>query len=451
MQDEALTFDIDVYAARYRGRGKIHRMQFIAKKCPPLRSEALRIAIIEAKKGRDTLQYKDLIKEADGLIGDEFELDSIWVEENNRWAAREIEKLHRALDDNNQPQNKEVLRNIHSDLGDFFHMRGKLQHARGDHIKTRDYCTRAEHSIYMCYKVIQVSIEDSDFGHVENHFLMAENTPDSDKTSPEMCNMRACAGLANMVRGQYEQAVKRFVETNTDPSEASISELSKKFGDMIALEDVAVYGGLCAMATRTREQLIKEVIKNAAFANLLELVPDMREIIHDFHNSRFTRCLQTMEKIRPELMLDMYVGSQNHVDVLFRMIRRKAIVQYTTPFTSVLLRRMESVFNTTAEELEEELLALIESGAIEARIDSEKHELLAKKARPRAEAIKSALRKGRDVFDEAEAMLLRMTLLKNNLQIEQPGNPIGSMGPRGGSINSVVDNVEDRGRPLRHG
>ncbi|KAI0560579.1 Proteasome component [Gracilaria domingensis] len=451
MEDEGLTFDLDVYAARYRGRGKIHRMQFIAKKCPSLRTDALRIAIHEAMMGRDTLQYKTIIREAEGLIGEEFELDTAWIEENDRWAAQEMEKLHRALEDNRQQQNKEVMRNIHSDLGDFYHMRGKLQHARGDHIKTRDYCTRAEHNIYMCYKVIQVGIEDSDFGHVENHFLMAENTPDADKNSPDMANMRACAGLANMVRGQYAQAVKRFVETNTDPSEASIAALSQKFGDMIALEDVAMYGGLCAMATRTREQLIKEVINNTAFANLLELVPDMREIIHDFHNSRFTRCLQTMEKIRPELLLDMYLGSQNHVEDLFRMIRRKAIVQYTTPFTSVLLRRMESVFNTTAEELEEELLALIESGAIEARIDSENHELLAKKARPRAEAINSALRKGRDVFDEAEAMLLRMTLLKNNLQIEQAGHPVGSMGPRAGSISSVVDNVEDRGRPLRHG
>ncbi|PXF44841.1 COP9 signalosome complex subunit 1 [Gracilariopsis chorda] len=450
MQDEALAFDLDVYAARYKGRGKIHRMQFIARRCPSLRADALRIAIIEAKKGRDTLQYKNLIKEAAGLIGEEFELDKPWVAENDRWAAQEMDKLRRALEETRQQQNKVGMRNIHSDLGDFFHIRGRLRHARGDHIKTRDYCTRVDHTVYMCYKVIQVSIEDFDFSYIENHYLMAENTPEVDKNTPDMCNMRACAGLANMLKGQYSQAVRRFTETNCDPSEDNVAVLSQNFGDMIALEDVAVYGGLCAMATRSREELTKEVIKNPGFANLLELVPDMREVIYDFHNSRFTRCLQTMEKMRPELMLDMHLGSNEHVETLFRMIRRKAIVQYTTPFTSVKLRRMETVFNTTAEELEEELLSLIECGVIEARIDSENHELLAKTTRPRTDAIKSALQKGRDAFDEAEAMLLRMTILKFNLHLTS-GTPGGMMGPRASSISSVLDNVEDRGRPLRHG
>lgn len=446
MEHNELNFDIDTYAARYRGRAKIQRLRFIAQSCHSLRSDALRLAILEAKQGRDTLQYKLLIRLAHDLHGEHFQIDHNWVSENDRWAAQQKDNLQLDLDKHKKQQNKEMMRNVHRNLGDFFHERGNLQQARGEHIKTRDYCTRPEHTVYMCYKVIQVSIEDSDFGHVGSHYLMADGTPDVDKNSHYICNMRACAGLANMVKAQYSQAVRRFVETNTNPAESHVAELSTHFREMLALEDVAIYGGLCALATMDREQLIKSVIDNKPFTNLLELVPDMREIILDFHNSRFTRCLQTMDKIKPELMLDIHL--HEHVEILFRMIRRRAIVQYTTPFTSVLLRRMELVFNSTAETLEEELLSLIETGAIDARIDSENHQLLSKKVRPRTDAITKALQRGRDAFNEAEAMLLRMTLLKNNLQISNSSSAVITIGARSGSINSG-DNIFERG--FRHG
>ena len=39
----------------------------------------------------------------------------------------------------------------------------------------------------------------------------------------------------------------------------------------------------------------------------LDLVPDVREIISDFYHSRYSSCLALMEKIRGDLLLDMYM------------------------------------------------------------------------------------------------------------------------------------------------
>lgn len=445
MNEEPLSFDLDAYAARYYGRGKIQRLLFIADKSPNLRNDALRLAITEAKKGRDTVLYKEILSHTDGSLGPSFDLDTSWIRENDVWASRELEKLRHELEDNKQQANKEVIRTGHNDLGDFFHKRGKLQQARGDYIKTRDYCTQAKHNLQMCMKVITVSIEADDFLHVENHYLMAENTPEVDKYSFELSKMRACAGLAFMVRGNFGQAAQRFCETNRDANEDRIAALGKEFGDIMSLEDVATYGGLCALASFDRDTLMESVVKKLEFRGLLELVPDIREMVIDFHNTRYTRCLATMERIRPELMLDMYLGSSNHVEELYVLIRRKAIVQYVAPYVSTDLAGMQRVFNTTAEALEEELLSLIEGGEINCRIDTQNRALHDKRTNQRLTALLKSLERGQEAFNEAEAMLLRMTMLKNNMQVSPNAAGGHALGQRSGSISSVVDNVFERG------
>lgn len=444
------SFDLDGYAARYRARGKIQRLRFIADHNSDLRVDALRLAVSEAKKGYDTFLYKEIFKQADGAMGEDFTLDEEWIMRKNQWAGKQLELLKHELEENKQQANKEVIRTGHNDLGDFFHKRGKLTQARGDYTKTRDYCGHAQHNLQMCMKVITVSIEAGDFAPIENHYMMAANIPDVDKDCTELAKMRACAGLASLVRGNYAAASQRFLTTNGDASEEKISNLQREFGDIMSLEDVAIYGGLCALATLDRSALTKQVIEKPEFRNLLELVPDVREIIYDFYHSRYTRCLTTMATIRPELMLDMHLGREGHVDTLFRLIQRKAIVQYVSPFISADLGRMQAIFGTTAKELENELLELIHIGAINARIDKQNNALHAKKSNARLEAITSSLQKGQEAFEDAEAMLLRMTLLKNEVQISSPSlsRAASEMGPRGRSFISIADNVFDRN--IRH-
>lgn len=446
MNDRLASFDLDAYAVRYHGRGKIQRLRFIAQRSPELAVDALRAAVDEARKGIDTLLYKDILLQAEGRLGIGYEQDDTWIRESDKKAVKEMEKYRTELEQSKQHGNKEVIRIGHDVLGDFYHRRGKLVQARGDYIKTREYCTHPRHSLQMCMKVIIVSIEAGEYAHVENHYLMAENIQDVDKKCPEMAKMKACAGLAMLVRGNYLKAATLFLAANMDANEEKIALLQKDFGDVMSLEDVATYGCLCALATLSRSALRKNVIEKPEFRSLLELVPDIREIIYDFYHTRYTRCLETMDKIRPELTLDMHLGKESHVEMLYRLIRRKALVQYVSPFISADLCRMQAVFNTTSAELEEELLGLIETGAIQARIDTQNNALHGKKTNPRITSLSDSLQKGQDAFDEAEAMLLRMNLLKNSVEISSPsmsraGNAMGARGP---SLSSVVDNIFDR-------
>lgn len=48
------------------------------------------------------------------------------------------------------------------------------------------------------------------------------------------------------------------------------------YNDVIAPQDIAIYGGLCALATFDRSELSAKVIEDVAFKQFLELVPDTR-------------------------------------------------------------------------------------------------------------------------------------------------------------------------------
>ncbi|KAL0913127.1 hypothetical protein M5K25_016561 [Dendrobium thyrsiflorum] len=60
-------------------------------------------------------------------------------------------------------------------------------------------------------------------------------------------------------------------------------ELGNNYSEVIAPQDVATYGGLCALASFDRTELKNKVIDNISFRNFLELVPEVRELINDFY------------------------------------------------------------------------------------------------------------------------------------------------------------------------
>ena len=66
----------------------------------------------------------------------------------------------------------------------------------------------------------------------------------------------------------------------------------------------------------------------------------------------------------------MYLHS--HVDALLQSIRKKALVNYTHPYSLLNLDNMAALFKTNVVGLESELAALVMEGQIQARIDSEK-------------------------------------------------------------------------------
>eukprot|EP00898_Chlorokybus_atmophyticus_P005592 jgi/Chlat1/6033/Chrsp4S06328 len=402
-------FDVEAYASNYTGHTKIERLRFIAERMgPPHNADAMRMAVAELRKGENTQLYTEVVEAAAGKFGShEFNVDKSWVDAIDRRATQRHEKLELELNGYKTNLIKESIRMGHNDLGDFYYQRGELQNALKSYIRTRDYCTTSKHIIAMCLNVIRVSIELPNFAHVANYVQKAEQTPDV-ADPVVLAKLRCAAGLAHLESKKYKLAARKFVDVNF--------ELGTNYTEVIAPQDVAVYGGLCALASFDRAELRAKVIDHVNFRNFLELVPEVRELINDFYASRYAQCLGYLHKLRADLMLDIHL--HDHVDAMYEQIRHRALIQYTTPFISVSLSTMATAFNTDVAGLEKEIAALIMDNQIQARIDSHNKILYARHADQRNATFQKALQAGQDYQQDASAMLLRANLMRNDLFVK---------------------------------
>uniref|UniRef100_A0A803M3F0 Methyltransferase n=1 Tax=Chenopodium quinoa TaxID=63459 RepID=A0A803M3F0_CHEQI len=241
--------DVEAYASLYSGRTKIMRLLFIADRCdsnPSMQLEALRMAYDEIKKGEDTQLFKEAAQRIDNRLGPNYGYDSSWIEAVERRAEQRKEKLDNELNAYRTNLIKESIRMGYNDFGDFYYAHGQFGDAFKSYVRTRDYCTTAKHIITMCLNAILVSIEMGQFSHVTSYISKAEQTPEA-LDPVTIAKLRCAAGLAHLEAKKYKLAARKFLEVGP--------ELGNNYSEVIAPQDVATYGGLCALATFDRTEL----------------------------------------------------------------------------------------------------------------------------------------------------------------------------------------------------
>ncbi|XP_039008024.1 COP9 signalosome complex subunit 1-like [Hibiscus syriacus] len=400
--------DIEAYAGLYSGRTKITRLIFIADHCDntAMQMEALRMAYDEIKKGENTRPFREVVQKIDGRLGADYCMDAAWCATVDRKAEQRKDKLESELNAYRTNLIKESIRMGYNDFGDFYYAHGALGDAFKSYVRTRDYCTTSKHIIQMCLSAILVSIEMGQFTHVTSYVSKAEQTPEA-LDPPTTAKLHCAAGLAHLEAKKYKLAARKFLEVGP--------ELGNSYSEVIAPQDVATYGGLCALASFDRTELKNKVIDNINFRNFLELVPEVRELINDFYSSHYASCLEYLGNLKSNLMFDIHI--HNHFETLYDQIRSKALIQYTHPFVSVDLRMMADAFKTSVAGLEKELESLIADNQIQARIDSHNKILYARHADQRNATFQRVLQTGNEFDLDVRAMLLRANLLKHEYNL----------------------------------
>lgn len=117
-----------------------------------------------------------------------------------------------------------------------------------------------------------------------------------------------------------------------------------------------------------RNELQSNVLDNAQFRTFLELAPHIRRAVAQFVSGRYSACIAILESYRPDYLLDIYL--QNHIGAIYSQIRSKCIIQYLTPFSCVSLDTMNKAFGGPDQVIEDELADMIQSGALQARINA---------------------------------------------------------------------------------
>ncbi|XP_005256410.1 COP9 signalosome complex subunit 1 isoform X8 [Homo sapiens] len=423
------SLDLEQYAASYSGLMRIERLQFIADHCPTLRVEALKMALSFVQRTFNVDMYEEIhrkLSEAtrelqnapDAIPESGVEppaLDTAWVEATRKKALLKLEKLDTDLKNYKGNSIKESIRRGHDDLGDHYLDCGDLSNALKCYSRARDYCTSAKHVINMCLNVIKVSVYLQNWSHVLSYVSKAESTPEiaeqrgerDSQTQAILTKLKCAAGLAELAARKYKQAAKCLLLASFDHCD---------FPELLSPSNVAIYGGLCALATFDRQELQRNVISSSSFKLFLELEPQVRDIIFKFYESKYASCLKMLDEMKDNLLLDMYLAP--HVRTLYTQIRNRALIQYFSPYVSADMHRMAAAFNTTVAALEDELTQLILEGLISARVDSHSKILYARDVDQRSTTFEKSLLMGKEFQRRAKAMMLRAAVLRNQIHVK---------------------------------
>ncbi|KAJ5591829.1 COP9 signalosome subunit 1 (CsnA) [Penicillium hispanicum] len=422
--DDPPKFDLESYIANYTGRTRFNRLYLIGITSTLLSTDALKTAIAEAKKGKDVMQYEKAVRALSEVAPTEPEasLNAAWVRDVQRSVRAQTDRLEHELRGYKNNLIKESIRMGNEDLGNHYYEMGDLVAASKAYSRMRDYCTTPNHIASMLFKLISVSIERGDWLSVQSYVHRLRNAQSKpEDLAKNQSKMSAAFGLAQMHAGSYLEAANTFLSTE--------SSLGDTFNEVLTPNDIAVYGGLCALASMDRNELQNRVLDNASFRYFLELEPHIRRAIAFFCNSKFRPCLDILNSYRADYLLDIHL--QRHVSALYKRIRTKSIQQYLVPFSCVTLDSMATIFAPTVvggqaqptgmkSPFVQELIRLIKEGVLDARIDLERGVLVSNQTDLRAEVQREALESLRSFNEEAHWRILRTAVLHAGLQVPAP-------------------------------
>jgi len=405
-------FDLDGYISRYTGHTKIVRLGFIAQRYPAKRVHCLEQALSLLKITRNTALYRRIYEQSaeSDLVNALPPLDAAWADSEDKKAASELEVLENELNANKQNLIRKNIRTGYNAIGALLEARGDFNNALRNYIRTQDYCSGPEQILEMCLHVIEVSLQLGNFAHVLNYVAKAEQTPTVSDKPGTVAVLRAVAGLAQLENRKYKAAARKFLETSWGAQHSLLN------GELVAAQDIATYGALCALAEFSRPELKQEVLENSSFKNFLALVPPVQQLLVAFYESRYANCLKALDVLKNDLQLDIHL--HDHITALYEKVRNKALVQYFSPYVAVDLNKMAGAFQTSVQDLEKELAKLIADGIIAARIDSHNKRLVAQHTDERSSTFQSTLAMGEDLQSSTRAMLLRVNLVRANMIVK---------------------------------
>ncbi|KAL9587111.1 MAG: hypothetical protein Q9212_000478 [Teloschistes hypoglaucus] len=459
--DDLPKFDVEAYIANYKGKTRFDRLLLIGLTSPLLAPEALKLALSEALRGKDVGKYDAALDAMREIVPSQAKVlqDPSWVDRTSKQIKAESDRLEMELKGYKNNLIKESIRMGYDDLGQHLHQTGELVNAVKAYGRMRDYCTTPSHVVIMNIRLISVSIDQGNWLAVQTNVQkLRSHGQQFAETQRLAAKLSAAMGLALLASNSYKEAAQEFIETDPRMAPARMDDPSDEeaFNEVMTPNDVAVYGGLCALASMDRAELQKKVLENTKFRAYLELEPHIRRAITFFVSSKYSSCLSILDSYRADYLLDKYL--QSHVLEIYFQIRSKAIQQYFIPFSCVAFSALATAFDTDEQNIEREVTSMVKRGKLDARIDLVDRVLLARKGNARKRVHDEALTMAQEYERAAQLRILRMEMLNAGLEVFEKGKLAGNIGfdsmggeqPRASSSTTSWFG-EGAGRSLRSG
>ncbi|KRZ70291.1 COP9 signalosome complex subunit 1 [Trichinella papuae] len=375
-------FDLEEYIKVFSGYAELHRLLFIASRCPSLRAQAMLLALQKVKPTSNYHLYSVIhgklteLSKKRSFLGETAitvpPFDADWFEVQKRKSKAKFEKLDQELNVYRCNSIKESIRRGFLYLGEHHLEMGELGKAYKCASKAIQHCCDKTTMLSAQLTFIKLCIYTQRWSEVLTVSEAAIATIESE-------NERS--------RSEFKKSAHAFLKVDIE---------NFLFPENDVLRE--------KIASKSDAEQPEEISKER---KLMEENLVVREILQTYLDCQYKKLFSLLDSIKASLNIDVYM--EPHVNTLYMMIRNRSFAQFLYPYSSVSMQTMASTFDTSVEEIEVQLISLIEAGYITDRvIDSVDKYVYIRKRDPRQELAQKA-----DIQMRKLNRLIETTVLRN--------------------------------------
>ena len=286
--------DVAAYAKAYSGKAQLDRLLHIARVCPSLKRACLEVCVATVRGGIDVGAYDRVMSAASALDSTTWALDAAWMSAQSQTNDKQVRYLEDEIQRWRNLSNREKICSSYLEAAAYCVSIGNLNTAISRYIEAKSYASDTAMLLDINLKIMACSIQSGQFGHVKSeasHALASEEIFAAGEHQRQFrSKVVCCLALYNLHNGRYDAAVHHFMDCHFSVHAA--------FGEVLSGRDIALYGGLCALAAFNRLQLKKRVLDNAEFKRFLELQPKVGALIQGFYDSEYGKVMSGLNGLR---------------------------------------------------------------------------------------------------------------------------------------------------------
>jgi len=423
MEIEGNTFsypglNVAKYVSNYGPRGRVNRLLIIMDKLPEHATTAALEALSEVQKISEDVEIFDRVHRRakpwlEATAPDALQFDELVREQTRAAVRKETSRLDDEVQRWRNLNKDEQARLAYLDLADHFEKQGNFETALAKYMEAYDFADTHHQQVDLRVRICKASILANVLSHIKQyapHILdSSEYRPTINQFQKLQGSLMIALGLFFLSKRDYDSAARYFVQ-------CPVTDINRDFRDIISGETIGLYGALCAVVAYNRGMFEKRVIRNKVFQTYLQQSPKATALVQAYYNCQYADVTKSLNNLEVDLRIDLYLKDQ--AAEILSAVRGKAMVQFFSPFSAMGMDRMAEAFGVTIQELESELVNCISSGHIPAQIDSHNKVLLSVDRDEEGELFQEIQDKGQGWIRETKAMLLRMSMINNNVALQ---------------------------------
>jgi len=410
--------NVPQYVSDYGPRGRINRLFLIMQHLPEHAATAALEAITEASKCmKDDDLYLKVYGKAKSILGSEHDAcryDEFLLEECRKSVRDESSRLDEDVQRWRNLNKDDQARIAYVELADHFEQQGRFDNALTKYMEAYDFADSHHQMIELRIRICKAAILGNSWSHIKSYAPHILESTEFRQQIVKFKNLQGvlmiCLGLYYLHKRHYSEAARQFV---LNPC----THLGGMFEDIVSEEHIGLYGALCAIVAYTRGQFEDRVIRNKTFQTYLSQSKKASALVKAYHECRYADVTLALNDLEVDARIDLYLKDQS--SEILSAVRGKAMVQFFSPFSAMGMDRMANAFGVSVNELESELVTCISQGHINAKIDSHKKVVQAVDPDEEGDLFREIADAGRTWTRETKAMLLRMSMIRTNVDLHQ--------------------------------